>query len=173
MKLKSSTILLLLIIFTLLCSCNAKKRIARTDKVDQTTHVESKHDEHKTERKESTINITDTSKKSEKKIEFVEIRKTEKDSTSEVVTDYKKTTLFISDEDKFLFEYGYLKDSTEVKNADDLDLYQDKDNKTEIKEKKQVNDRIIKTIAVCLLSFIVWFVIGTILYKKIRNKIKR
>ena len=173
MKFKSITIVLLLIIFTLLCSCNAKKRIAQTDRVEETTFVESKHDERTTERKESTINITDTSKKSEQKIEIVEIRRTAKDSTSEVVTDYKKTTLYISDEDKFLFENGYLKDSTEVKNADDLELYKDKDNKTEIKEEKQVNDRIIKTIAVCLLSFIVLFVIGTILYKKIRNKIKR
>ncbi len=172
MKLKQPTIFLLLFII-LFVSCNAKKRIAQTDRVEEKTIVESKHDERTTERKESTINITDTSKKSEQKIEIVEIRRTEKDSSSEVTTNYKKTTLYLSDEDKFLFKNGYLKDSTEVKRADDLDLYKVQNNKTEIKEKKQVNDRIIKTIAVCLLSFIVFFVIGTILYKKIRNKIKR
>ena len=169
MKLKSSTIVLLLIIFTLLCSCNAKKRIARTDKVDQTTHVESKHDERTTERKESTINITDTTKKSEQKIEIVEIRRTEKDSTSEVVTDYKKTTLFISDEDKFLFENGYLKDSTEVKNADDLVEKTTTEIESTQKETIQNKEKVSKILFLSIFLCLLLLVCGYVAYKNIKK----
>lgn len=177
MKFKSFTLIVLFSFFVLL-SCSTKRKVVKTIDSTQTTLIRSQSDSTRTKVKEKIVTITDTTKTTDNNISIVEVTnkvieyKDNNEKAKESETTYKHTTLYISEEDRFLFENGYLKDSTEVKRADDLNQYTDTTIQTETTKEKKMYDKIAKTIGIALLSIIVLFVLGSILYKKVRDQFK-
>ena len=171
------TPILIGVAISMLSGCTTKKRLKATSETKVETTIQSKKDSSLITIKDVTVSTTDTTKKRTKNADIIQVRTTTKEFDTETnnikketITEYTKTSTYISDEDKYFFEHGEFKDSTESKNYHDVMIEDQKESTKSVDEKVERKNKIAKCIGLTLLLLIFCFVGGSIVYKKIKSK---
>lgn len=175
MKFKKILLLLNSFVVLLLCFGCAAKRSAQTSEKTEKVEIHTQQRENATEsqKTEISLNIQDTTKKRSAEVFIItgeQIAETLNDSgkvTDRKKTTFNKTTLYISEEDLYLFTHGQLKDSSEIKDNIILDQDIESKNKERHTERKKTDGSKYVLYWCLLIILIVIFVIWRI-YKKLK-----
>lgn len=167
------------LIICIMCGCSTKKRMKATESMRSETNFIQKDTLKESNEKKFVVTTIDTTKKHTNKSEVVSITTTEREydkETSKISkekqTKVTKSTTYISEDDLYFIQNGEFKDSTEINRYKETISNEMNESETETDEKMVRRNKIAKCIGLSLLLLIFLFVGGSIVYKKVKSKLK-
>lgn len=167
------------LIICIMCGCSTKKRMKATESMRSETNFIQKDTLKESNEKKFVVTTIDTTKKHTNKSEVVSITTTEREydkETSKISkekqTKVTKSTTYMSEDDLYFIQNGEFKDSTETNRYNETISNYIEEKEKETDEKMVRRNKIAKCIGLSLLLLIFIFVSGSIIYKKVKQKIK-
>lgn len=167
------------LIICIMFGCSTKKRMKATESMRNETNFVQKDTLKESNEKKLVVTTIDTTKKHTNKSEIVSITTTEREydkETSKISkekeTKVTKSTTYISEDDLYFIQNGEFKDSTETNRYNETISSNSEEKEKETDEKMVRRNKIAKCIGLSLLLLIFIFVSGSIIYKKVKQKLK-
>lgn len=156
-----------------LSGCTTKRRLKATTETKTEQTILNQKDSILTNIKNEIIETIDTSKQLTHNAEVMKVTIKEFDKQTNALskeTEYTKTNLYFSEDDKYFIEHGTFRDSTEERNFRNVVVDSSTESETKVDEKFSRKNKVAKCIGLSLLLLIFAFVTGSIIYKKIKSK---
>ena len=167
------TPILIGVAISMLSGCTTKKRLKATTETKSEQTIQDRKDSSLTNIQNATIETIDTSKQRTHNAEVLKVTIKEFDTQTNALskeTEYTKTNLYFSEDDKYFVEHGSFRDSTEERNFRNVVVDSSTESETKVDEKFSRKNKVAKCIGLSLLLLIFAFVTGSIIYKKIKSK---